>query len=87
MTQSWLIDAFLNCGHAKINRYGPSTPSDVRCPNATAVENFKNAVRHGDIVWHAFPFNAEPELFTAELFDAVLNLTFRQNDFFAKNKI
>ena len=86
MTQSWLVDAFLNCGHAKINRYGPSAPSDVRCPNAPAVENFKNAVRHGDIVWHAFPFNAEPELFTAELFDAALNLTFRQDDFFAKKR-
>ena len=36
LTQSWLVDAYLHCGEAKINRGGPSMPSDVVCPNATA---------------------------------------------------
>ena len=83
MTQSWLVDAFLNCGQAKINRAGPSFPSDVKCPNATAVKEVTSAARRGDIVWHAFPCNAEPELFTPELFDSALNLTF-QDDYFGR---
>ncbi len=69
MTQSWLVDLFLNCADTPVD--------DVVCPNATAVAAFDAAVRRGDINWHAFPFNAEPELFTPELFDAALNMTFR----------
>ena len=39
-------------------------------------------VRFADIGWHAFPFNAEPELFTPALFDAALNLTFAEDRHF-----
>ena len=59
----------------KVNIGGPALPSDVRCPNASALATFEAAVRRGDITWHAFPFNAEPELMTPELFDAALSLT------------
>jgi hypothetical protein len=57
-------------------------PSDLVCPNATALANFEAAVKRGDITYHAFPFNAEPEMFTPELFDAALNLTFDEDDYF-----
>ena len=84
--QSWLVDAYRHCNATKINTRGPAFPSDVVCPNATAVAKFNEAVRRGDITYHAFPFNAEPELFTPELFDAALNLTFAQDAFYGHPK-
>lgn len=86
MTQSWLVAAYRNCPATKVNRRGPSFPSDVVCPSPAAVQAFEAAVRRGDIVWHAFPFNGEPELFTPELFDAALNLTFEQDAYFGHAK-
>ena len=35
--------------------------------------------QQGDIGWHAFPFNAEPETYGASLFAAALNLTFAED--------
>jgi hypothetical protein len=85
MTQYWLIDLYLNCNATKINTLGPQYPSDLICPNKTSVANLKAAIHRGDINWHALPFNAEPELFTTELFQAALNMTFRQDDAFNKS--
>jgi hypothetical protein len=34
----------------------------------------KDAVRRGDITWHAFPFNSEPEVYDSSLFQASVNL-------------
>ena len=82
MTQSWLVSAYRHCNTTKVNTRGPGLPSDVVCPNATALAAFEAAVRRNDIVWHAFPFNAEPELFTPALFDAALNLTFAEDAHF-----
>mgnify|MGYP003885175691 CR=1 FL=1 len=84
MTQSWLVDVFRNCNATVINIAGPGAASDVRCPNASALAAFDEAVRVGDITWHAFPFNAEPETFaTTELLDAAFDTTFRQDDHYA----
>lgn len=52
------------------------------CPNASALAAFEAAVRRGDITWHAFPHNGEPEMYDASLFDAALNMTFREDDYF-----
>ena len=82
MTQSWLVDVYRNCNATRVNTLGPKYPSDLKCPNASAIQAFEEAVKRGDINWHAFPFNAEPELFTPELFDAALNLTFAQDAYF-----
>ena len=82
MTQSWLVSAYRNCAQTNINMHGPGFPSELHCPNATALAAFEAAVRLGDISWHAFPFNAEPELFTPELFDSALNLTFEEDAHF-----
>eukprot|EP01045_Picozoa_sp_COSAG04_P002894 COSAG04_NODE_110_length_25928_cov_18.966782_25_plen_119_part_00 len=55
---------------------GPAAPSDLQCPTADALAAFEKGVRAGDINWHAFPFNAEPEAYEASLFSASLNQTF-----------
>jgi hypothetical protein len=82
MTQSWLVSAFLHCNDTKVNIHGPKYPNDLQCPNASSLAAFEAAVKRKDIVWHAFPFNAEPEMYTPELFDAALNLTFELDDHF-----
>ena len=51
MTQSWLVALFLKCPQTLL-------PS-IHCPNATVVAEFEQAVKAGDIWWHAFPHNAE----------------------------
>lgn len=82
MTQSWLVSAYRHCNATRVNIHGPGQPSSLICPNVTELAAFEAAVLRGEIGWHAFPFNGEPELFTPELFDAALNLTFAQDDFF-----
>lgn len=39
-------------------------------------------VKAGDIGWHAFPFNGEPEMYSADLFASALNLTFTEDDYY-----
>ena len=57
-----------------VNLKGPGFPSDLQCPNATQLSDFEAAARRGDITWHAFPFNAEPEMISDPfLFDSALN--------------
>lgn len=45
-------------------------PGCVVCPNATLVAAVEQAIRDDVITWHAFPFNAEPELLDASLLSA-----------------
>ena len=47
------------------------------CPNASAVELFKEGVRTGDITWHAFPHNAQLEIMGNDMLDAGFELTRR----------
>jgi hypothetical protein len=84
MTHSWIIDAFRFCNDTRMNIQGPTFPSDLTCPSDAALARLEAAARRGDIGWHAFPFNGEPELFTPALFDAALNLTFRQDAHFGR---
>ena len=49
-------------------------PQKLSCPSASAVAAFKEGIAKGDIVWHAMPFNAEPELVDSSLFDALLRI-------------
>ena len=51
----------------------------LQCPNATQLAAFEQAAKQGDNGWHAFPFNGEPETFGAPMFEAALELTFRQD--------
>ena len=79
MSQSWLASVYRNCEATKVNIHGPSAPTDIICPNASALAAFQQAVEQGDIGWHAFPHNAEPETMSATMFDIALNITFRQD--------
>ena len=62
-----------------MNRFG-GPGNDLACPNASQLAAFERVVRLGDIGWHAFPFNAEPELYDPGLFQAALDLTFAEDD-------
>jgi len=63
-THPYLVSLFIDC---------PSTPlldkMTLHCPDAKSKNEFIDAVHRGDIVWHAFPFNAEPELLDPSLFN------------------
>jgi hypothetical protein len=43
-------------------------PGCVVCPNASLIADVRRAVVDDVITWHAFPFNAEPELADKQLF-------------------
>ena len=49
MTQSYLVSLFLDCPPG----------IGLSCPSQDAIANFTAAVTAGDIVWQAFPHNAE----------------------------
>jgi len=82
MTHSWLVDVYLNCKDTIVNIYGPGSKSDLNCPTEEQLSAFESAVRSESITYHAFPFNAEPEMYNAELFEASLNITFALDDYF-----
>lgn len=63
-TKSWLVSLYLNC------------PSRLfTCPSPSEIQTFIEAIRIGDISWHAFPFNAQAELYDDSLFEFGLHLT------------
>ena len=81
MTQSWLVDVYRHCDKTVINRFGGPS-SDLICPTEEELAAFEEVVKLGDVVWHAFPHNAEPEMYDEGLFLSALNLTFRQDDYY-----
>ena len=57
----------------------------LHCPSEEAVDRFKDAVNRGDITWHAFPFNGEPEYFQRPLMvEAGFNVTHHLDDMFGR---
>ena len=52
MTQSWLVNLFLDC----------PAGLGLRCPNATQIAAVEAAIAAGDITWHAFPHNSQLSL-------------------------
>lgn len=74
-THSYLVSLYLDC------------PSNIgiHCPSNEAMKNFTDAVNRGDIVWHAFPFNSQPEYLLRPLMIEVgVNLTHRLDDQFGR---
>lgn len=54
----------------------PHLPRErLACPDPERRAAFIAAVRRGDIVWHAFPFDAQPEVYSSTLFEWGLNFT------------
>ena len=64
-THPWLLSLALDC----------PPHMGYRCPNQTAVTSMVRAVADGVISFHAFPFNAEAELYNSKLFDFGLQFT------------
>ena len=51
----------------------------VQCPTAEEVMTFEVAVHDGDIVWHAGPFNWQPENMSPQLFEAGIDMVRRMD--------
>lgn len=74
-THSYLVSLYLDC----------PPNMGLHCPSEEAKDNFKEAVNRGDITWHAFPFNSEPEYLLRPLMvEAGFNLTHRLDDAFGR---
>ena len=56
MTHAYIASYFADCttSYPHVKQGDP-----VRCPNASQLATFADAVAQGDIFWHAFPHNAE----------------------------
>lgn len=77
--QSWIVSLFLDCPKnyeaSLLEGLLLTFLQGVICPNATEVQWFQESVQKGWITWHAFPFNAEPELLNPEMLGLSLQLT------------
>ena len=72
MFQSWVVNMYLDCPPGM----------GLHCPNATAIATFEEAVRAGDITWHAFPHNAQLEIMDPVLIQAGIQMTHDLDDRF-----
>ncbi|CAG2232231.1 unnamed protein product [Mytilus edulis] len=61
-THPWLVSLYLNCPPNLI-----LSGIKLKCPNATELSSFVNAVKQGDITWHAGPMNMQFEVMDVEL--------------------
>lgn len=71
MTQSWLISLYLDCP-------SPFQYQNVslHCPTAKQREYFTNeGIKKGIIYWHAFPFNAQLEIYDESMIEFGLQLS------------
>ena len=78
-THSFLVYLYLNCRSDFEKTLG------LQCPNSTQVAAFSAAVKRGDIVWHAFPFNAQMEFYDAAMADFGFNVTHMLDAQFSKS--
>ena len=68
MTHSFLVDHFLHCNEETFPYQNFSKQSKLKCPSKEQIEEVESALRNGDLYFHAFPHNAQPELMDAESF-------------------
>ena len=66
-THSFLVYLYLNCHDFP--------DLELHCPTDSEVKAFSDAVLRGDIVWHAFPFNAQMEFYDESLAEFGFMLT------------
>ena len=76
MFQSWVISMYLDC---PINM-------GLHCPSKENITATEEAIRKGDITWHAFPHNAQLEIMSESMIEAGLDLTFRLDEKFNLKK-
>jgi hypothetical protein len=81
MTQSWIASLYLDCHNAGM-RFWPELGaavnvggSSLHCPNASAANAFRAALKSGDIFLHAFAHNAEASTYSdASMFEASIEI-------------
>jgi len=74
-THSYLVSLYLDC----------PPNMGLHCPSENAKKDFTDAIMRGDITWHAFPFNAQPEyLLMSFSIQVAVGLTHRLDNMFSK---
>ena len=76
MFQSWIISMYLDC----------PPNMGLHCPSRANVSATEEAIRKGDITWHAFPHNAQLEIMSQSMIEAGFDLTFRLDEKFGLPK-
>eukprot|EP00041_Stephanoeca_diplocostata_P006264 m.79354 g.79354 ORF g.79354 m.79354 type:complete len:876 (+) comp16268_c0_seq5:68-2695(+) len=77
VTHPWLMSFFLDCpcvdsndpNCSALTLNNPYAPP-LQCPSAEEIHNLTVALKNGDIVWHAAPFNVQAENMGGALFEA-----------------
>ena len=75
-THTFLVSLFLDCP--------PSM--NIHCPSNSERDAFLKAVRQGYISWHAYPFNAQPEVYDQSLAEFGFQLTHDLDDQLNRNR-
>ncbi|KAJ3064950.1 hypothetical protein HK102_008066, partial [Quaeritorhiza haematococci] len=70
MTHSWLLSLFYDCPPGM----------GFTCPNKEEKKMVTEAIKRGDITWHALPFNGEWEYTDGPLFEFGIDLTREMDD-------
>ncbi|XP_062498804.1 uncharacterized protein LOC134176140 [Corticium candelabrum] len=65
LTHPYLISLYTDCPPGM----------GIHCPSKDNVSVFEDAIRRGDIVWHAMPFNSQLEVLDVSLLDFSIKLT------------
>lgn len=82
-SHSWLISIYLNCTPFQaLFPFGP-----IHCPSEANVTRMKNAIRNGNFVWHAFPFNAQLSLMDSRSIKSAIQIGHDLDKMFGKVKI
>ncbi|KAL0486672.1 hypothetical protein AKO1_001653 [Acrasis kona] len=79
-THGWLLNLFFNCP--------ANVWKSLKCPTDEQKDELTAAIKRGDITWHAFPFNAELEVFDKSLLNSALeSVEYLDNKFNVTRKI
>eukprot|EP00117_Sycon_ciliatum_P028500 scpid54371/ scgid0629/ len=76
LTHTYLVSLYMDCPPAM----------GIHCPTSAQKQTFMEAVKRGDIVWHAMPFNSELELLDVSMVAFSLQLTHDLDTAFGRNK-
>ncbi len=71
MTQSFIVDHYLNCDEERFPYQHFEKQDPLKCPSDEEVEVVKAGLKSGDLYFHAFPHNAQPELMDAVSFETL----------------
>ena len=71
--QPWITSLYVDCPP---NLVFDATPNEtLRCPSKEEVGRYEDAIRRGDIVFQALPFNLQPEAMSPGLFEGALEIS------------